>query len=194
MPYHHGNVRAAMLEAAVEAIRERGATAVSLRDLARRVGVSHTAASHHFGDKTGLMTAVAIQGFELLAEMLNDVFFEERDFAKVGVAYVRFSVEHPAHFEVMFRPELYRTDDEELIAARILAATPLFAGADRVADAAAGDSRRAGVAAWSFVHGIAILWRDGNLKGLVDDPVALTAEVTPLLFQASKASKLRKRG
>jgi AcrR family transcriptional regulator len=66
-PYHHGDLRRALLEAAVQAIAEVGPAAVSLRDLARRVGVSHAAPAHHFGDKAGLLTAVAADGFRRLA-------------------------------------------------------------------------------------------------------------------------------
>lgn len=196
MPYHHGNVRAAMLDAAVEALAEHGVASISLRELARRVGVTHAAARHHFGDKTGLLTAVASDGFHLLAEALGDAWLATQDFGRVGVAYVQFAVDHRAYFDVMFRPELYRADDPELRTARDLAGRVLFLAAGQVADAADGDETRAGVAAWAYVHGIATLWRDGNLpRQAGDDPVALTADLAPLLFQASKASRTSgKRG
>ena len=68
MPYHHGDLRRTMLAAAVSAITESGSAAVSLRELARRAGVSNAAPTHHFGDKAGLLTAVAAEGYDLLAE------------------------------------------------------------------------------------------------------------------------------
>ncbi len=66
--YHHGDLRRALLAAALEAIEESGPAALSLRDLARRAGVSHAAPAHHFGDKAGLLTALAAEGFDLLAD------------------------------------------------------------------------------------------------------------------------------
>src|SRR5215213_2255929 len=109
-PYHHGDLPRALLEAAVEAIAEVGPAAVSLRDLARRTGVSHAAPAHHFGDKAGLLTAVATDGFERLAATLGQAYQATGSFLEVGVAYVRFAISHQAQFEVMFRPELYHPD------------------------------------------------------------------------------------
>ncbi|MFP3992664.1 helix-turn-helix domain-containing protein, partial [Streptomyces sp. E11-3] len=112
--YHHGNLRRAILTAALEVIRTDGPTGLSLRDLARRAGVSHAAPAHHFKDRAGLLTAIAAEGFDLLAVALADA----PDLRERGVRYVRFGVEHPAHFQVMFRPELLRGDDAELGVAR----------------------------------------------------------------------------
>src|SRR5215212_10166673 len=117
-PYHHGDLRRALLKAALQAIAEVGPAAVSLRDLARRTGVSHAAPAHHFGDKAGLLTAVATDGFRRLAATLRDTYEATGSFLEVGVAYVGFAVTHRAHFEVMFRPELYHPDDPELVRAR----------------------------------------------------------------------------
>src|SRR5215203_6275096 len=117
-PYHHGDLPRALLDAAVEAIAEVGPAAVSLRDLARRTGVSHAAPAHHFGDKAGLLTAVAADGFRRLAATLGEAYEATGSFLEVGVAYARFAAIHRAHFEVMFRPELYRTDDPDLVRAR----------------------------------------------------------------------------
>jgi AcrR family transcriptional regulator len=112
-PYHHGDLPRALLEAAVQAILEVGPAAVSLRDLARRARVSHAAPAHHFGDKAGLLTAVAADGFRRLAATLRETYEATGSFLELGVAYVRFAVTHRAHFEVMFRPEPYRSDDPE---------------------------------------------------------------------------------
>src|SRR6516162_2006808 len=103
-PYHHGDLRPALLRAAVEAIGEAGPAAVSLRQVARRAGVTHAAAAYHFGDKAGLLTAVAAEGYRLLGEALAAAR-SAGSFLDVGVAYVRFAVDHRAHFEVMYRPE-----------------------------------------------------------------------------------------
>src|SRR5918998_1426102 len=93
-PYHHGNLRRAVLDAAITAIAESGPDALSLRQLATRIGVSHGAPAHHFGDRAGLLTAVAAEGYELLAEALTAAQRQAGDFLDVGVAYVRFAVEH----------------------------------------------------------------------------------------------------
>lgn len=181
-----------MIDAAVEAITEAGPSSISLRELARRVGVTHGAAAHHFGDKRGLLTAVAIDGYRLLAETV-EAAAANGDFGDVGVAYVRFATEQPAHFDVMFRPELYRADDPELRRARRRTAAVLYGSAESVADAAGGDAQRAGVAAWAFAHGIATLWRDRNLPRRFADPVKLAEVVLPYLFQSSATGHGRSR-
>jgi AcrR family transcriptional regulator len=183
-PYHHGDLPRVLLEAAVEAIAEVGPAAVSLRELARRAGVSHAAPAHHFGDKAGLLTAVAADGFRRLAATLGETYEASGSFLEVGVAYVGFAVTHRAHFEVMFRPELYRTDDPELVrardAARALLYPPAAEANNRPDD---GGDVRAGVAAWSLVHGLATLWLNQNLPPeLGDDPEQITREVAHYLF------------
>lgn len=183
-PYHHGDLRRAVLAAAVTAIPEVGPAGLSLRDLARRAGVSHAAPAHHFGDKAGLLTAVAVEGYEMLAEALTDAQ-RTGDFLEVGVAYVRFALEHRAHFEVMFRPELYHPDDPGLQVARQRAGAALYGGAGSVpADRRGADLRAAGIAAWSLVHGFASLWLTGALPpDLGEDPEAAARTVAGMLFR-----------
>ena len=183
-PYHHGDLPRALLEAALQAIAEVGPAAVSLRDLARRTGVSHAAPAHHFGDKAGLLTAVATDGFRRLAATLRETYEASGSFLEVGVAYVGFAVTHRAHFEVMFRPELYRTDDPELVRARDAARALLYPPAAEANNSPdGGDDTRAGVAAWSLVHGLATLWLNQNLPPeLGDDPEQITREVARYLF------------
>ena len=182
-PYHHGDLPRVLLDAAVQAILEVGPAAVSLRDLARRTGVSHAAPAHHFGDKAGLLTAVAADGFRRLAATLREVYEATGSFLEVGVAYVGFAVNHRAHFEVMFRPELYRTDDPELVRARGAARALLYPPAADLTNKA--DAKRVGaaVAAWSLVHGLATLWLNQNLPPeLGDDPEQIAREVARYLF------------
>jgi AcrR family transcriptional regulator len=182
-PYHHGDLPRALLKAATQAILEVGPAAVSLRDLARRAGVSHAAPAYHFGDKAGLLTAVAADGFERLAATLREAYHTTGSFLEVGVAYVRFAVTHRAHFEVMFRPELYRTDDPDLVRARDAARSLLYPPAADLANSPDGDEVRAAVAAWSLVHGLATLWLNHNLPPqLGDDPEQITREVARYLF------------
>lgn len=180
--YHHGDLRRALLSAAAEAIGESGAAALSLRDLARRAGVSHAAPAHHFGDKAGLLTALAVEGFDLLAETLRDA---GSDLLEAGVAYVDFAVRHRAHFEVMFRPELYRADAAEVRAARERAGAALRSGVAALParGATAADPERDALAAWSMVHGFATLWLSGALPPRVgDDPETAARAVIRRLF------------
>jgi AcrR family transcriptional regulator len=166
-PYHHGDLRRALLDAAIASITEEGSASFSLRDLARRIGVSHAAPAHHFGDKTGLLTALAVEGYDLLADAQATVWAETGDFLEVGVAYVRFAVEHPAHFEVMYRPELLRADDPDLVAAHQRSRDFLYGPAGTLVKR---DALGAGIAGWSMAHGIVSLWVNGNLPDELGGP------------------------
>src|SRR4051794_30389297 len=117
-PYHHGRLRQAVLEAAIEEIEAVGPAAVSMREIARRADVSHAAPAHHFGDKAGIFTAIATEGYRLLTEATSAAAVGDGALVQGGLAYVQFAVTHRAHFEVMFRPDLYRPDDPDLVAAR----------------------------------------------------------------------------
>lgn len=159
--YHHGDLRTAMLTAAAEQIAADGVDAISLRGLARRAGVSHAAPAHHFGDRAGLLTALAIEGYDLLGAELDSA---GPDFRDVAVAYVRFALNHPGHFDVMFRRDLLHADDADLRAARTRSGAALRAGvADLRLERTDRQERATQLAAWSLVHGFAALWREGAL-------------------------------
>jgi AcrR family transcriptional regulator len=160
--YHHGNLRQAVLERAVAVIAADGPNGFSLRSLAADLGVSHTAPLHHFRSREGVLNAVAAEGFRLLSERL--VAAREAGFLEVGVAYVAFALDHPAHFQVMFTPTLLDENDPELAAARTAAFTELRGGVAAMASAGkVEDAATAVVASWSLVHGIATLALTGNL-------------------------------
>ena len=179
-PYHHGDLRRALLDAAVEAIESDGPAELSLRDLARRIGVSHAAPAHHFGDKTGLLTALATEGYALLGDELRRAWERTHSFLEVGVAYVGFAVAHRAHFEVMYRPELHRVDDPALEAARDATASLLYGSAET---AGAASSLEAGLAGWSLMHGVAWLWLNRALPDqLGDDPEQIARTLGNYLF------------
>lgn len=161
MPYHHGDLRRALLDTALEAVGEQGPAAVSLRDVARRAGVSHAAPTHHFRDKTALLTALAAEGWSLLADAMRDVSTDGGDFAELGVAYVLFATSHPAHFAVMRAPGLARADDPELEAAMGRARAQLESGVQRFEAGSRRDAATTGLAAWSLVHGLAALILEG---------------------------------
>ncbi|MDN3023105.1 TetR/AcrR family transcriptional regulator [Streptomyces sp. S.PB5] len=180
-PYHHGDLRRAILTAALDVIAANGPSALSLRDLARRAGVSHAAPAHHFKDRTGLLTAIAAEGFGLLAAALR----EAPDLKEAGVRYVRFAREHPAHFQVMFAPGLLRAEDLELTTARALAGDALREAVSGVRPEGI-EPRLAGVAAWSLAHGFATLLLGHNLDGPVGerDPEEVFRTLAGTLFSA----------
>src|SRR5918999_445965 len=184
MPYHHGDLRRALLDTALEAIAEQGPAAVSLRDVARRAGVSHAAPTHHFRDKTALLTALAAEGWSLLADALGEAAADGRDFAELGVAYVVFATSHPAHFAVMRAPGLARSDDPELEAAMGRAREQLESGVQRFEAGGSRDVATTALTAWSLVHGLAALILEGAVPLKPDTDVAelaraVTARLRP---------------
>jgi AcrR family transcriptional regulator len=160
--YHHGDLRAAVLTAAAEVIARDGVDQLSLRSLALELGVSHTAPRHHFGSREGVLTALACEGYELLADALENAA-SNGDFAAVGVAYVLFAVDHPGHFAVMHTPELVDGTNHDLQRAQHRAAAQLNAGARTHAGGSAQGIAVASIAAWSLVHGLATLQLSGAL-------------------------------
>ncbi len=129
------------------------------------------------------MTAIAAEGFGLLAGAIG----EAADLKDAGVRYVRFAREHPAHFQVMFAPELLRDGDLELTTARALSADALRHAVSAVPLKGRGpDARLAGVAAWSLAHGFATLLLGHNLDGAVSerDPEEVFRALASMLFQA----------
>jgi AcrR family transcriptional regulator len=183
-PYHHGDLRRELLRQAAAMIEDVGPAHVSLRQLARRAGVSHAAPAHHFHDKRGLLTAVATEGFTLLADRLTDVLQRTGELLEVGVAYVDFAIAHRAHFDVMFRTDLYDPAAPELLAARGRSTAALAAAVETLPPASSGATARTdGLAAWSLVHGFASLWLTGAFpRDLGDDPTQVARDVARVLF------------
>jgi AcrR family transcriptional regulator len=170
LAYHHGNLRTALLDAALELVREAGVGSISLREVARRAGVSHAAPAHHFGDKAGLLTALATQGFEMFGEALRAGASRAVDqpqlrLSWVGWAYVMFAAEHRAHFEIMFRPELLHVADPALAGATASAYLELSESVRLGFPEASAEARELiAITSWSEVHGLATLWLHGNLQ------------------------------
>jgi AcrR family transcriptional regulator len=176
-PYHHGNLRQALLDAALAAIREQGVSELSLRDVARRAGVSHAAPAHHFGDKAGLLTAIATDGFERFAQAQRDA--RERGgtdpvarFSWTGWAYVMFADQNREYFDIMFRPELLNREDAAFRAAADAAHQVLLETMRPVLGELSEDQMLSqSTSAWALAHGLSRLWLDGNLSafaGLTD--------------------------
>ena len=180
--YHHGDLRAVILDEAARLVAERGADRVSLRELARAAGVSHAAPAHHFTDRRGLFTALATQGFLLLAEAL---IAARGRFADAALAYVRFAIEHPGHYQVMFNKSLLDTADSDLAAAEAAAGAELSRGVATLRDpGAVADPAGARLAAWSLVHGFSTLWLNDAVSAEVkrSDPEQIVMRIATMLF------------
>lgn len=183
--YHHGGLRRAVLDAAIDVIAESGPGAVSLRSLAKVTGVSHAAPAHHFTNKEGVFTALAAEGFTLFADAL-DAAAAARSMADLGVVYVRFALDHRAHFEIMFRPDLYDAQDVSVTEPRDRSYARLAETA-RLADNYAGaPAEVTELAAWALVHGIATLLSTGAVQlGSTDDIERAVRDAAAVMFRAS---------
>jgi len=175
--YHHGNLRAALVEAAVEAVRAEGPSGLALRELARRVGVSHNAAYRHFADRDALVAAVAEEGMAALSRALRDALDgrETTDpveraragLSAIGRAYVEFALAEPGLFRVAFTTPTTLPPDPEGDEPLADPFAQLNAVLDELAEVGylAGDLRpHAEIACWSGVHGFAVLCLDGPLR------------------------------
>lgn len=170
--YHHGDLRAALLEAAHLIISERGTVELSLREVARRAQVSHGAPAHHFRNKAGLLTAFAAQGFQRMDASMAEVE-EERPprhgadrLAATGRGYLRFALANPAQFAIMFDTPALDVKDPAFVEAsdrcyrRLTDAVAACVAEGRLP---ASEASLAGVSAWSMVHGLAELSIGGRL-------------------------------
>jgi AcrR family transcriptional regulator len=174
-PYHHGALRQALVQATESLLAERGAEGFSLREVARRAGVSPAAPAHHFGDAAGLLTAVASLGFEGLTQALQAADARGGADARAalrgqGLAYVHFALQHPGRFRLMFRQGKLHADAtllQHANAAFEVLACGVRRGFGLAADAAMDERQwNAVVALWSLVHGYAHLAIAGKFETL----------------------------
>jgi AcrR family transcriptional regulator len=143
--------------------------------------VSHAAPAHHFTDRRGLFTALAAEGWRLLADALAGA---RPDFLDAALAYVRFALDHPGHYAVMFDRSLVNPEDPELVAAEVAAGTELARGVGTLDDVRAkGDPQAAALAAWSLVHGFSLLWLNKAIDNDTD-PIAMVHRVAGMLFKS----------
>ncbi|KUN08231.1 TetR family transcriptional regulator [Streptomyces yokosukanensis] len=164
-PYHHGDLRAALLKSAERTLREKGVGALSLRELARDIGVSHAAPGRHFKDKQALIDALALDGYERLNQALAaatepaDQSFEER-MAALARAYLGFAVDNPELLELMFARK-HDPDSSVPLAAAVDQSfgslTRLVADAQEQGEIVAGDPERITMVAAASLHGLAAL-------------------------------------
>ncbi len=161
--YHHGDLPAALRAATAELVAERGPHGFSLREVARRAGVSHAAPAHHFGSSIGLLTAVATEGFQHLEAALAEALASSDDPAAqlraCGSAYVMTALRHPGHYAVMFAEEMHDDDDERLITCSVGAYGRLLECITNIRDQLNPDLdvETAATMAWSTMAGLVVL-------------------------------------
>ena len=170
-PYHHGNLRRALLDEALATIRTDGVDGLTLREIGARLGVSHAAIYRHFTDKRALLTAVATEGFRTLRQQLVTAWEDggrgPAASEAMGVAYVRFAVANPSHYRVMFSRFVDPKPKDPQLAAEA-------GGAFQVLVDAVAALQQQGLVhrddpvliarfVWSVVHGVAMLAIDGQI-------------------------------
>ncbi len=184
--YHHGDLPRTLLDTVEQLIGEVGVSGLSLRETARRAGVSHSAPAHHFGDLRGMLDAFALEGFAMLERAMldgiaradamsaNDPVMYLRE---IGAAYLRFAIAHPAHYEVMFRDKQddgdhgdFMTTEQGKASANLFGPLAVVVG-QLVASGVIRpeNGRYAASMLWGMVHGIASLWNDNVLPHFYED-------------------------
>jgi AcrR family transcriptional regulator len=168
--YHHGDLKRALTQAALDLVQEKGPKGFTLREVARRAGVSAAAPYRHFADRAQLLAAVATQGFVQLDDTMAAVAATTTDptaqALAMGRAYVRWAVAHPDYYQVMFGSELDKENNPEVLTAGLRAFGQLLAVIGRCQEAGllvAGDPSEFAGPTWSLLHGVATLTIGGDL-------------------------------
>ncbi|MGE0454548.1 MAG: TetR/AcrR family transcriptional regulator [Vicinamibacteria bacterium] len=197
-PYHHGDLRRALIDVALQLVAEKGVEGLTLREAARRAGVSQAAPYRHFPDKTALLLEVAEEGFRAMHQQILEALAQApadtaARLSAIGVGYVRFAVAHPAHFRIMFGNELARSQASPTAEQTAMAVFRELAGEilkGQMSGVIRGDDPLGlAVAAWSMAHGLAAILVEGLLDprrlgpAAALDPEALTRLATRLLIE-----------
>jgi AcrR family transcriptional regulator len=187
-PYHHGNLRAALIETGLALIAEKGPLALTLREIGNRLGVSRTAAYRHFADKTELLRAIREAGFIEFGNALERARkqagskFAPR-LAAMGMAYLRFAREHSSHFQVMFGPatamNMPDSDTAGSRAFHILLDT-VKQGQER-GEVRPGDPMLTACVVWAMIHGVSVLHLD-EMCSLEDSYVGFAQACTGVML------------
>ena len=178
--YHHGDLRRALVEAASDLLKEKGPAGVTLREAARRAGVTHAAPYRHFADKEALLAELAADGFVRLRAEIDEAMLgvtPDLLLETLGVVYVRFARKNPSQFRVMFGAEI---GDKRRYAELMRADQAVFdlcVGAIRTMQEGGhmtpGNPARMGLVHWSMLHGVAALVVDGQMEraGVRDEQI-----------------------
>ena len=170
--YHHGDLKRALVDEALKIIREKGSESLTLREMAQRLGVTHTAPYRHFESKAQLLATVAEEGFHKLLAQLQEAADKSEGITEklmsLGLTYVRFAVEDTAFFTVMFGadiPEKYSGQGLEVASkATLNFVREMIAHGQSEGQIVEGNPSRLAITAWSLVHGVAALLVEGHLE------------------------------
>ena len=185
----HGDVRRLVLDAAIAIIELEGAESLSMREVARRAGVSHQAPYHYFSDRSGIFAAISEEGFAGLAQAFRDVHETEMPAAKAGfIAYLNFSRQHVGHFRVMFRNDICGVATHALTqTAADSAFEELRLMVTRITGSEIDPNKAFAFAAmlWSLSHGLATLVIDGPLPNKVPPGTDLESQIQSVIDLSS---------
>ena len=178
-PYHHGDLRRALLEAALVILERDGEQGLQLRDLARAVSVSPAAPYRHFDSRAALLEALAVTGFQRFTRAMDEVMAADPPdmLAAMGKTYVLFALNNAGLFRLMFSPQLRRDNRPGLR----MAADAAFQTLRRVSGGDVPSGRVAALAAWARVHGLAVLLLDGQIAVEAGEEIA--ALITEIIEQ-----------
>ena len=204
--YHHGNLRQALIDEALKLLAGGEDHRLSLRELARRLGVTYAAPYHHFPDKESLLSALASEGFRKMADEMDRQLARKKApldpverLSALGLGYVHFAIAHPTHYRLMFRVDLKEDDPAGVDQARegcfrrLLEAVALVRGCSLEDE----ETWRYALICWSGVHGLASLWNEGAMahsfggKGIEELASVLTSELGRLTASVDTRNALR---
>lgn len=168
-PYHHGDLRRTLLEAALVILERDGEAGIQLRDLARAVNVSPAAPYRHFDSRAALLESLAVIGFQRFTRRMEDIADANAPNlrAAMGHAYVQFALENSGLFRLMFSPQVRKDNRPGLR----MAADAAFSTLRHITGGNTGSGRIAALAAWTQVHGLAVLLLDGQIATRADEDV-----------------------
>jgi AcrR family transcriptional regulator len=195
--YHHGDLRAALIRAALELVEEAGPDGFTLREAARKVGVTHTAPYRHFADKDALLVAVAEEGFDgmhvRMRQRIEGVTQARDRLQQIGIAYVEYAVAHPSHFRVMHSLKADESPDADFQACKsrtFVLLLETIGACQAEGSLPPGPPGRYALTAWAAVHGLADLLMSGAAQhmGIADgDPADLARALTDDLMRGFEA-------
>lgn len=188
--YHHGNLRTALMVEAARVLETDGLDALSLRGLAKSLGVSHAAPAHHFSTRAALLAELAADGFAGLADAMDHAMAAvepDRWLTESGKAYVRFAITHPQRYRLMFGSGFLNDDcPDRLLEESTRAFVGLLTavhGGPPPGPPATHHMGSAELGAWSIVHGAVTLWLDGQLQAV--DSEAQFLELTDSVLETA---------
>lgn len=190
--YRHGDLKNGLIQSALQLVQQRSNVEFTLRELAEKTGVTHAAAYRHFKSKNEIMLAIAQDGFDILKGYFKAVTENDPgDIKSLGISYVKFSIENPHYFRVMFHPDIRhpeKGESHEMVggdAFLILEACIQYNQKNGIFTTR--PSYELSLTAWSLVHGLSVLWTSGNLSpipsGQKIEPMKMAQSISDVLME-----------